>query len=32
MKVSARGETVPTIALPITQLSDHRSEHRLRSR
>ena len=32
MKVSARGETVPTNALPITQLSDQKSEHSVRSR
>jgi hypothetical protein len=32
MKVSASGETVPTSALPITQLSDQKSEHRLSSR
>src|ERR1700674_523641 len=32
MKVSASGETCPTIARPITQLSDQMSDVRLRSR
>ncbi len=32
MKVRESGETVPTTALPITQLSDQKSEVTLRSR